>query len=79
MTFVFPPDQHLVIATEKRVLSWSGDGTATIFTSGSSGILAAKEATDGSSTLAVADSQVVVLHDLDRGMDRSYRLKGTDV
>jgi len=68
---------HLVIATEKAVLCLDKDGLVSIFTSSSSGILAAKEAKDGRGTLAIADSQVVVLHNVEKG-DKSYRLKGTD-
>ncbi|KAL1624134.1 hypothetical protein SLS54_004063 [Diplodia seriata] len=76
--FVFPKDHHLVITTESNVWSWDRSGLTNAFGSASGGILAAKEAKDGSGLLAVADDQVVVLHDANRGMDRSYRLKGTD-
>ncbi|EKG13897.1 hypothetical protein MPH_08896 [Macrophomina phaseolina MS6] len=76
--FAFPKDHHLVITTETNVWSWDHRGLTNAFGSGSGGILAAKEAKDGSGLLAVADDQVVVLHDATRGMDRSYRLKGTD-
>ncbi|QDS68927.1 hypothetical protein FKW77_008361 [Venturia effusa] len=76
--FVFPLDHHLVITTERHVLSCDQSGLHKIFQSGSRGILAAKEARDGSGTLAIADSHVVVLHQVDRGLERSYRLKGTD-
>jgi hypothetical protein len=78
-SFVFPSDYHLVITTECHVLSYDATGLHNIFRSGSSGILAAKEARDGSGTLAIADSQVVVLHRVERGMEKSYRLKGTEV
>jgi hypothetical protein len=50
-----------------------------IFTSGSEGIVAAKEATDGSGTLAVSDAVNVVLHQVEDGLRTSYRLKGSDV
>jgi hypothetical protein len=75
----FPSAHHLIIVTEREVLSWNEQTLRKVFTSSSSGILAAKEANDGSQTLAVADSQVVVLHQVDKGMEKSYRLKGTDV
>lgn len=78
-SFVFPTDHHLVITTERHVLSYDESGLHKIFQSGSHGILAAKEARDGSGTLAIADSQVVVLHRVDHGLEKSYRLKGTDV
>ncbi|KAL1619515.1 hypothetical protein SLS56_010059 [Neofusicoccum ribis] len=76
--FAFPKDHHLVVTTETHVWSWDHRGLTNAFGSGSGGILAAKEAKDGSGLLAVADDQVVVLHDATRGKDRSYRLKGTD-
>jgi len=77
--FNFPSDHHLVITTEQHVLSFDHRGLHKIFKSGSSGILASKEAVDGSGTLAIADSQVVVLHQVEKGMEKSYRLKGTEV
>jgi hypothetical protein len=74
-----PLFHHLIIVTEKHVHSWHAEGWRIIFTSGSSGILAAKEANDGSRTLAIADSQVVVLHKLDQGPKKSYNLRGLEV
>ncbi|KAF2141077.1 uncharacterized protein K452DRAFT_272899, partial [Aplosporella prunicola CBS 121167] len=76
--FAFPKDHHLVVTTQQNVLSWDARGLTRAFTSGSGGIHAAKEAKDGSNLLAIADSQVVLLHDTNRGMEKSYRLKGTD-
>jgi hypothetical protein len=75
----FPPSHHLIVTTRKNVFSWNSRGLSDLFHSGSEGIVAAKKAKDGSGMLAVADSQVVVLHDVRRGMERSYRLKGADV
>jgi hypothetical protein len=75
----FPPSHHLIVTTRRNVCSWNARGLTDIFHSGSEGIVAAKKATDGSGMLAVADSQVVVLHDVGRGMEKSYRLKGGDV
>ncbi|KAF1990456.1 hypothetical protein K402DRAFT_325034, partial [Aulographum hederae CBS 113979] len=76
--FTFPPDHHLIITTESRILSWSANGIYDVFKSGSRGICAAKEARDGSGVLAIADSQVVVLHDVREKEGGTYRLKGTD-
>ncbi|OCK82511.1 hypothetical protein K432DRAFT_391167 [Lepidopterella palustris CBS 459.81] len=77
--FRFPNDYHLIIVTHSAILSWWKRGVVPIFQSGcEGGILAAKEARDGSGLLAIADSQVVILHDARRRMDRDYRLKGTD-
>jgi hypothetical protein len=75
----FPPSDHLIITTRSNVYSWSSSGLTDLFRSGSGGIVAAEKAADGSGMLAVADSQVVVLHDVRRAMEKSYRLKGGDV
>lgn len=75
----FPKSHHLIVTTAKGVFTWGSHGVKEIFRSGSEGIIAAKRASNGSGLLAVADSQVVVLHDVNKGMQRSYRLKGSDV
>ena len=54
-------------------------GVVELFRSGSEGIVAARKLDGNSGTLAVADSHVVVLHDIHKGMQRSYRLKGSEV
>lgn len=77
--FSFPPSNRLIITTKKGVYIWDVYGITEIFRSGSEGIVAAKKVANGSEMLAVADSQVVVLHDINRGMQRSYRLKASDV
>lgn len=77
--FPFPPSNRLVITTTKGVYIWDVYGISEIFRSGSEGIVAAKKIASGSEMLAVADSQVVVLHDINGGLQRSYRLKGSDV
>ena len=77
--FPFPSSNRLMITTKKGVYIWDVHGITEIFRSGSEGIVAAKKIAIGSEMLAVADSQVVVLHDISGGMQRSYRLKGSDV
>ena len=77
--FEFPQNCHLVITTSGAVSTWGASGVREIFRSGSSGIVAARRAKDGGDVLAVADSQVVLLHNSKKKMDRSYRLKGSDV
>lgn len=78
-SFTFPGSYHLIVTTAKGVFVWGSHGVKEIFRSGSEGIVAAKKASNGSGLLAVADSQVVVLHDINKGMQRSYRLRGSDV
>ena len=77
--FPFPPANRLIITTQKGVYNWDVYGITEIFRSGSEGIVAAKKIVIGNEMLAVADSQVVVLHDISGGLQRSYRLKGSEV
>jgi hypothetical protein len=77
--FQFPQSHHLVVVTKRRVLAWDANEVRPIFNSGSAGILAAKESGNGGGTLAIADSQIVLLHKVEKPRERSYRLKGADV
>lgn len=77
--FAFSPQNRLIITTTKGVYTWNIHGLAEIFRSGSEGIVAAKKLTGDKDMLAVADSQVVVLHNIRGEAQRSYRLKGTRV
>jgi len=75
----FPASLQAIVTTARGVYSWTADGVKEIFHSGSGGIVAAKKTSGPGGLLAVADSQVVVLHDVKKGMQQSYRLKGTEV
>ncbi|KAK4508662.1 hypothetical protein PRZ48_002401 [Zasmidium cellare] len=72
--FKFPENTHLVIATPRHVFAWDSAGIHTIFQSSRGGIVAAREAKDGSGVLAVASSNVVVMHDTKRGNEESWGL-----
>lgn len=74
-----PACRHLIVTTTRGVFTWGSHGVKEIFHSGSGGIVAARKARNGSSLLAVADSQVVILHDTRKGMQKSYKLRGSDV
>ncbi|KAL8635692.1 MAG: hypothetical protein Q9228_006844, partial [Teloschistes exilis] len=78
-TFKFPNNYHLIVTTAHSVYTCGSHGITEIFKSGSNGIVAAKRASNGSGVLAVADDQLVILHDVRRGMRRSYRLRSADV
>jgi hypothetical protein len=78
-SFKFPSTYHLNVVTKKNVLSLDRNGMRRIYTSGSGGIMAAKEAPDGSGTLAIADSFIVLLHRIEKGLDASHKLKSTQV
>lgn len=67
----------LFVTTANRVCVWDDSFCATVFTSGSEGILAAKRSKDGA-ILAVADAQIVILHKVNQGQHQSYRLKGAE-
>ena len=73
--FKFPTNSHLLITCPSRIFSWDARGINTIFRSSKSGIAAAREAKDGSGVLAIADKQVVVLHDTKRGQEKSWGLE----
>ena len=75
----FPYSNRLIITTTQGVYNWDVYGISQIFRSGSQGIVAAKRVVSGREMLAVADSQVVVLHEVEGGMHKSYRLKGSEV
>lgn len=77
--FAFPPQHRLVITTTKGVYIWDVYGLTEIFRSGSKGIVAAKRVASGGEMLAVADSEVVILHEFNGGLQKSYRLKGSEV
>lgn len=77
--FNFPNSNYLIVTTTKAVFSWSSNGITRLFSSGSKGIVAARKASNDDGLLAVADSHVVVLHDIRKGMQKSYKLKGSDV
>ena len=74
-----PPSYRLIVTTSRGVYAWDMDGVTELFRSGSEGIVAAKKLSGHGEILAVADSQVVILHDIKKGMQRSYRLKGSEV
>ena len=75
----FPVHNRLIVTTTRGVYTWGAAGIFEMFHSGSSGIVAAKKLGPDQGRLAIADSQVVVLHDVHKGMQRSYRLKGSEV
>ncbi|MCJ1402785.1 hypothetical protein MMC11_006006 [Xylographa trunciseda] len=70
-----PTTHHVVVTSTRGVYSWTNTGVSELFRSGSDGIVAATKAKD---LIAVADRQVVILHDVKKGMHQSYRLKGAD-
>lgn len=74
-----PALYKLIVTTTSGVYTWDRSGISQIFRSGSEGIVAAKKLDDNSDMLAVADSHVVILHDIEKGNQRSYRLKGSEV
>lgn len=78
-TFKLPINSHLIITTSGGIFSWDRDGVKKLFSSSKKGILAAREARDGSQVLAVADEHVVVLHDCKRGREESWGLSGSEV
>ncbi|KAH9826794.1 WD40 repeat protein [Teratosphaeria destructans] len=77
-TFSFPHNAHLLVTTPSTIYAWDVAGLHAIFTSSKNGIVAAREAKDGSGMLAVADKHVVILHDTKRGQEQSWGLHGDE-
>ncbi len=77
--FAFPTSHHLIITTPEHVHSVNKAGSREIFSTRSKGILAARETKDGRGTLGISDSHNVILHRIEDGLERSYRLKGSEV
>jgi WD40 repeat protein len=76
--FAFPANKHLLITTPSRIVSWDASGIHDLFTSSKSGIAAATESKDGTGILAVADKHTVVLHDTQRGKEKSWGLSAPE-
>lgn len=74
-----PSDYQLIVTTSRGVYAWDMSGVSQLFHSGSAGIVASKKVAGDNGTLAVADSEVVILHDVKEGMQKSYRLKSAEV
>lgn len=78
--FSFPTGFHLLISTHECVFSWSHESLEPVFRSATNGgILAARQSGDGRGTLAIADSQVVILQNVNTGTNREYKLEGEEV
>ena len=75
----FPLVRRLFVTTRRSVYTWDANSVSECFRSGSAGILVARRVGQDGHLLAVADAEVVVLHDTTKEMDRSYKLKSTDV
>lgn len=74
-----PVGSSLFIAAPSAIQACSQSSTRTLFECATDGIVNAKAAKDNSGLLAVADSHLVVLHDVARGDDKKYRLKSAEV
>lgn len=75
-----PSERSLFIATPSAIHLRSQAADKIVFEcEGVDGIINARASTDNSSLLAVADSQVVILHDIRRQRDKKHKPKGGDV
>lgn len=79
VAFNFPDSHELIVTTPRSVFVWSNDGIVPVFQSTTNGIVASRKTAQGGGLLAVADSQVVLLHDMKKGNEKTYKLKGSDV
>ena len=71
-------NHSLLVTTATGISRWTSAGLENVFQSGSHGIISAT-ATSNEDVFAIADSQNVLLHDKERGMRQSYRLKRGEV
>lgn len=75
-----PFDQSLFVATPNAIYLRSQLARKKLFEcETANGIVNARASKDNSSLFAVADGQVVILHDATRSRDRKYKLKNGDV
>jgi membrane-bound inhibitor of C-type lysozyme len=75
-----PLEQSLFIATPNAIHLRSQLATKTLFQCETDdGLVNARASKDNSSLFAVADGQVVILHDVTCGKDKKYKLKNGDV
>ena len=75
---LFPQDHQLIVTTRGEVYCWTRNGIGSMFRSRSLGIVAATKTQTEGNLVAVADSQVVVLHDIKSGAQQTYRLRHKD-
>ena len=75
-----PFDQSLFVATSNAIYLRSQLARKKLFQcETANGLVNARASKDNSSLFAVADGQVVILHDATRSKDRKYKLKNGDV
>ncbi|KAK5715635.1 hypothetical protein LTR15_010281 [Elasticomyces elasticus] len=70
-----PSGVYLLVSTPSHIYAWDCRGITAVFTSSKAGIVAARAR---NSILAVADSQVVILHDTKHGQDASWGLTANE-
>ena len=78
-SLAIPVGYRLTVITSSGVYVCDYDGMTEIFHSDSEGIVAAQRLANDRKMLAVADSQVVVLHGFEGDTQRSYKLRGSEV
>jgi hypothetical protein len=75
-----PLEQNLLITTPNAIIHHSQVTNRVLFECDTADSIANCAASrDNSSLFAIADSQVVILHDAARGRDKKYKLKNGDV
>ena len=74
-----PRHYELVVTTDRCVYSWTAAGALKLFRSAAGGVLVARRVGRERRLLAVADAELVVLHDTTRNSHEAYQLKSADV
>ena len=77
--FRFPASHHLVITTAESVLQLSKKGVLPLLNSPSGGILAVREAKNGSGNIALADGQIVIVQNVKKIANRTFKFHAEKV
>ena len=77
--FRFPTSHHLVITTAAEISLLSKKGVRPLLNSPSDGILAVREAKDGSGNIAFADGRIVIVHSIQRVSGKTFKLHAEKV
>lgn len=74
-----PTTHRLLIATAESILLLSEKGVRPILNSPSGGILAVKEAKNGSGNIALADGQIIIIQNIEKVAGKTFKLHAEKV
>lgn len=74
-----PTNHRLLVATSENILLLSKKGVRPLLNSPSGGILAVKEAKNGSGNIALADGQIVIIQNIEKVAGNTFKLHAEKV